>query len=290
MGFCGVKMDKIRIDKVVIFGAGRMGSTIAIAMAQAGIKVVVVSRKDKNKVFSLVVPRLIKSIEKKELTIKNKSKILENISGTVKVNVSADADLVLDAITENFEEKKKLFKQLNLICAPKTIFATNTSALSVERLSLISNRPNQFIGMHFFNPADKMKLVEIIRTKTVSESVVRRIKEIVKKINKEFIVIEDIPGFIVNRLFFPMLNEAVNLVEEKVASPGDVDRAMFFGANFPMGPLALADLIGLDICLAILESLYKRTEDKKYAPSSLLLKKVRSGQLGKKTHRGFYSY
>lgn len=193
-------------------------------------------------------------------------------------------------IVENFEEKKKLFKQLDLLCPPNTIFATNTSALSVKHLSSVTNRPDRFIGMHFFNPADKMNLVEIIKTDTVLKSVVREIKIFVKKLNKESVIVKDAPGFIVNRLLFPMINEAANLVEEKIASPGDIDKAMLLGANYPVGPLALADIIGLDVCLMILESLYERTKEKKYAPSLLLLKKVKNGQLGKKTSRGFYNY
>lgn len=290
MGLRRIEMAKVKIDKVVIFGAGRMGSTIAIAMAQAGIKVTMRSRKDGNKIFTLVGPRLTKAIERGELTTDDKNKILRNISGTTNINIAIKADLVLETIIENFEEKKKLFKQLDLLCPPQTIFATNTSALSVKHLSSVTNRQDRFIGMHFFNPADKIRLVEIIKADTVSESVVRKIKNFVKKLNKEPIIVKDTPGFIVNRLLFLMINEAANLVKEKIAPPGDIDKAMLLGANHPIGPLALADMIGLDVCLMILESLYKRTKKKKYAPSLLLLKKVKNGQLGKKTDQGFYSY
>jgi len=283
-------MDKKRISKVVIFGAGRIGATIAIAMAQVGVKVIVKSRKDKNRIFSLVEPRLTKAIKKGELTINDKKKILGNISGVININVVTEADLVLETIIESFEEKKKLFKQLDSFCPPRIIFATNTSALSVERLSLEINRPDRFIGMHFFYPADKMRLVEIVKTKTVSESVFVKIKKFVKKLNKEFIVVKDSPGFIVNRLLFPMINEAANLVYKGVISPEDLDKAALFGLNYPVGPLRLADLIGLDVCVAVLSSIYKSTKEIKYAPSLILLQKIKVGQLGKKTGCGFYNY
>jgi len=290
VGLCGVEMDKMKIDKVVIFGAGRMGSTIAITMAMIGIKVIVRSRDNGNKILTLVESRLTKAVEKGELTVDYKKEILRNISGTTNINIAAEADLILETIIENFEEKKKLFKQLDLLCSPETIFATNTSALSIKRLSSVTNRPDRFLGMHFFNPADKMKLVEIIKTDRVSESVVREIKKFVKKLNKEPIIIKDIPGFVVNRLLFPVINEAANLVYKGVISPEDLDKAALFGLNHPVGPLRLADLIGLDVCVAVLSSIYKSTKEIKYAPSLILLQKIKAGQLGKKTGRGFYNY
>lgn len=283
-------MGKIEINKVVIIGAGRMGSTIAIAMAQAGVKVTVSSRKDKNKIFTFVEPRLSKSVKKGELTAEGKAGILENISGTTDIKTAVKADLVLETIVENLEIKKKLFEKLDSICPPEVIFATNTSALSVECLSLATKRKDRFVGMHFFNPADKVNLIEIVRTNAVGDKVIERIENFATNLGKEYLVVKDTPGFIVNRLLFLMINEAASLVKDKVASPADIDKAMQLGANHPVGPLILADIIGLDVCLEIMKSIYKRTKDKKYFPCSLIIEKVKKCQLGKKTRLGFYNY
>lgn len=278
------------ISKVAIFGAGRMGVTIAIALARGGIKVIIRSHKDKDKVFKSVKPRLETAIKKNKLSIQDKEKIIKNIYSTTDMESAANVDLIIETIIENLGEKRKLFKQLDKICGNEVIFATNTSSLSIMEISSVTNRRNRFVGLHFFNPADLMHLVEIIKTKYVSKEVIEKMVKFVKSIDKEPIVMEDAPGFIVNRLLICMINEAINLVKEGVFSPQDIDKAMRLGANHPVGPLALADTIGLDICLMITKSLYEKTNNKKYAPSLLLLEKVKKGQLGKKTKQGFYKY
>lgn len=278
------------ISKVAIFGAGRMGSTIAIALARVGIEVIIRSHKDKNKVFKSVKPRLETAIEKNKLSIQEKEKIIKNIYSTTDIESAANVDLIIETIIENLGEKRKLFKQLDKICGDEVIFATNTSSLSIMEISSATNRRDRFVGLHFFNPADLMRLVEIIKTEYVSKEVIEKMVKFVKSIDKEPIVVEDTPGFIVNRLLICMINEAINLVKKGISSPQDIDKAMRLGANHLSGPLALADTIGLDICLMITKSLYEKTNDKKYGPSLLLSEKVKKGQLGKKTKQGFYRY
>ena len=196
----------------------------------------------------------------------------------------------LEAIIENVQIKRDLFKKLDAICPETTIFATNTSSISITEIGSATNRADRFIGMHFFNPATVMKLVEIIRGMNTSQETFDRIKELSIAIGKEPVEVAEAPGFVVNRILIPMINEAIELVQQGVASPEDIDQAMKLGANHPMGPLALGDLVGLDVCLAIMDTLYNETHDGKYRASTLLRKMVRAGRLGRKTGKGFFEY
>ena len=206
------------------------------------------------------------------------------------MNLAADCDLVVEAAIENMKIKKEIFAELDKICKPETILASNTSSLSITEVASATNRPEKVIGMHFFNPAPVMKLVEIIRGMATSQETFDAVKELSVAIGKEPVEVEEAPGFVVNRILIPMINEASFIFQEGIASVEDIDTAMKYGANHPMGPLALGDLIGLDVCLAIMDVLYNETGDTKYRSSSILRKYVRAGWLGRKSGRGFYNY
>ena len=206
------------------------------------------------------------------------------------MNLAEDCDLVVEAAIENMKIKKEIFAELDKICKPETILASNTSSLSITEVASATNRPEKVIGMHFFNPAPVMKLVEIIRGMATSQETFDFVKGLSLAIGKEPVEVAEAPGFVVNRILIPMINEASFILQEGIASVEDIDTAMKFGANHPMGPLALGDLIGLDVCLAIMDVLYNETGDNKYRASSTLRKYVRAGWLGRKTGRGFYNY
>ena len=206
------------------------------------------------------------------------------------MNLAADCDLVVEAAIENMKIKKEIFAELDKICKPETILASNTSSLSITEVASATNRPEKVIGMHFFNPAPVMKLVEIIRGMATSQETFDAVKELSVAIGKEPVEVEEAPGFVVNRILIPMINEASFILQEGIASVEDIDTDMKYGANHPMGPLALGDLIGLDVCLAIMDVLYNETGDTKYRSSSILRKYVRAGWLGRKSGRGFYNY
>ena len=224
------------------------------------------------------------------MTEEVKEDILSRISGTTDMNLAADCDLVVEAAVENMKIKKEIFAELDKICKPETILASNTSSLSITEVASATSRPEKVIGMHFFNPAPVMKLVEIIRGMATSQETFDAVKELSLAIGKEPVEVAEAPGFVVNRILIPMINEASFILQEGIASVEDIDTAMKFGANHPMGPLALGDLIGLDVCLAIMDVLYNETGDTKYRASSTLRKYVRAGWLGRKTGRGFYNY
>ena len=224
------------------------------------------------------------------MTEETKEDILSRISGTTDMNLAADCDLVVEAAIENMKIKKEIFAELDKICKPETILASNTSSLSITEVASATGRPEKVIGMHFFNPAPVMKLVEIIRGMATSQETFDAVKELSLAIGKEPVEVAEAPGFVVNRILIPMINEASFILQEGIASVEDIDTAMKFGANHPMGPLALGDLIGLDVCLAIMDVLYNETGDTKYRASSTLRKYVRAGWLGRKTGRGFYNY
>lgn len=213
-----------------------------------------------------------------------------HIEGTVNISDMADADLVIEAIIEKMEPKKLLYKQLDDICKKSTVFASNTSGLSITELATATKRPDQVIGMHFFNPVPVMKLVEIIKGQETSEETLQTIQSLVETFGKEGILVNDAPLFVVNRILVPMINEAIFVLAEGTASAKEIDQGMMLGANHPIGPLALADLIGLDTLLLVMETLYTETQDSKYRVSPLLKKLVRAGHLGRKTGKGFYSY
>ena len=280
------------MEKIFVLGAGTMGSGIVQAFAQKGYEVIVRDIKDELVQSGIVRINngLSKLVSKGKMTEETKEDILSRISGTTDMNLAADCDLVVEAAIENMKIKKEIFAELDKICKPETILASNTSSLSITEVASATSRPEKIIGMHFFNPAPVMKLVEIIRGMATSQETFDAVKELSVAIGKEPVEVEEAPGFVVNRILIPMINEASFILQEGIASVEDIDTAMKYGANHPMGPLALGDLIGLDVCLAIMDVLYNETGDTKYRASSTLRKYVRAGWLGRKTGRGFYNY
>lgn len=280
------------MEKIFVLGAGTMGSGIVQAFAQKGYEVIVRDIKDELVQSGIVRINngLSKLVSKGKMTEETKEDILSRISGTTDMNLAADCDLVVEAAIENMKIKKEIFAELDKICKPETILASNTSSLSITEVASATNRAEKVIGMHFFNPAPVMKLVEIIRGMATSQETFDAVKELSVAIGKEPVEVEEAPGFVVNRILIPMINEASFILQEGIASVEDIDTAMKYGANHPMGPLALGDLIGLDVCLAIMGVLYNETGDTKYRSSSILRKYVRAGWLGRKSGRGFYNY
>ena len=280
------------MEKIFVLGAGTMGSGIVQAFAQKGYEVIVRDIKDELVQSGIVRINngLSKLVSKGKMTEETKEDILSRISGTTDMNLAADCDLVVEAAIENMKIKKEIFAELDKICKPETILASNTSSLSITEVASATNRPEKVIGMHFFNPAPVMQLVEIIRGMATSQETFDAVKELSVAIGKEPVEVEEAPGFVVNRILIPMINEASFILQEGIASVEDIDTAMKYGANHPMGPLALGDLVGLDVCLAIMDVLYKETGDTKYRSSSILRKYVRAGWLGRKSGRGFYNY
>lgn len=277
---------------VCVLGAGTMGAGIAQAFAAKGFEVILRDIKNEfvERGLNNINKGLSKRVAKGKMDEQTKEDILTRISGTVDLNLAADCDLVVEAAVERMDIKKEIFKELDKICKPETILASNTSSLSITEVASATLRPDKVIGMHFFNPAPVMKLIEIIRGMATSQETFDAVKEISLEIGKEPVEVKEAPGFVVNRILIPMINEAVGIYAEGIASPEDIDKAMKLGANHPMGPLALGDLIGLDVCLAIMDVLYKETGDTKYRAHSLLRKYVRAGWLGRKTKKGFFEY
>ena len=278
--------------KVYVIGTGTMGAGVVQAFAQANVPVVMKSRTQASldKAVGKISKSLAKLVEKGKIEQAYMDATMANISTTTNYADFADADLVIEAASEDMNLKKEVFAELAKICKPETIFATNTSSLSITEIAACTDRPAQFIGMHFFNPAPVMKLVEVIKGQMTSEETSNKIFELATVIGKTPVMVEEAPGFVVNRILIPMINEAVGIYAEGIASVEDIDSAMKLGANHPMGPLALGDLIGLDVCLAIMEVLYNEFADSKYRPHPLLKKMVRAGQLGRKSGQGFYKY
>lgn len=281
------------MKNVCIIGAGTMGAGIAQVFATKGYEVTMLVRnmeKYNNVNLPGITKRLEKSVAKGKMTEEVKNEILGRISGTDKMEDVKDVDLIIEAIAENMETKRAYFDKLDKICKPETIFASNTSSLSITEIASYTTRPEKVIGMHFFNPATAMKLVEVIRGMATSDDTFTTIRDLAAEVGKEPVEVKEAPGFVVNRILIPMINEAIGILDQGIATVEGIDKAMMLGANHPMGPLALGDLIGLDVCLAIMDVLYKESGDSKYRANSLLRKYVRAGYLGRKTKRGFYDY
>jgi 3-hydroxybutyryl-CoA dehydrogenase len=240
--------------------------------------------------IATVNKNLEKLVAKEKITADEKNAVMARIKGSTDISIVADADLIIEAATEEMESKKALFAELDQLCKPETIIATNTSSLSITEIAASTNRPDKIIGMHFFNPVPMMKLVEIIKGLATSDETRDTILELTQKLGKTPVEVNEAPGFVVNRILIPMINEGIGILADGVAKAEDIDQAMMLGANHPMGPLALGDLVGLDVCLAIMEVLHSEFGEDKYRPHPLLKKMVRAGKLGRKTGEGFYKY
>jgi len=280
------------MKKIGVLGTGTMGAGIIQVLAQNGYEVVLRARREASveKGIATVNKNLEKMVAKEKITAADKDAIMARIHGSTDINIVADADLIIEAATEEMESKKALFAELDQLCKPETIIATNTSSLSITEIAAATKRSDKIIGMHFFNPVPMMKLVEIIKGLATSDETKETILELTKKLGKTPVEVEEAPGFVVNRILIPMINEGIGILADGVAKAEDIDQAMMLGANHPMGPLALGDLVGLDVCLAIMEVLHSEYGDDKYRPHPLLKKMVRAGKLGRKSGEGFYNY
>ena len=280
------------ITTVGIVGAGTMGNGIAQACAVKGIDVVMVdiAQAAVDKGIATVGKSLDRLLQKEKITEADRDAALGRIKGSTSYDDLKKAQLVIEAATENHELKNKILKQLDELLDPEVIIATNTSSISITQLAAVTKRPEKFVGMHFFNPVPMMALVEIIRGLQTSDATHDSVKELALKLGKSPITVKNAPGFVVNRILVPMINEAFFVLAEGLATPEDIDTGMKLGCNHPIGPLALADMIGLDVCLAVMEVYLEQFGDSKYRPCPLLREYVAAGRLGRKTGMGVYSY
>lgn len=280
------------IKTIGVVGAGQMGSGIAQVASAAGLNVIMSDIKDElvQKGLVTIKRNLDRLVDKQKITSQNGDEIMARVRGTTRVEDMGEADLVVEAATEDESLKHSIFKNLDSVCQKKVILATNTSSISITKIASATERPDRVIGMHFMNPVPVMKLVEIIRGLATSDETFQTVKETAEKMGKTPLEARDFPGFISNRILMPMINEAIYALFEGVGSAEAIDGVMKLGMNHPMGPLELADLIGLDTCLSIMEVLYQGFGDSKYRPCPLLRKYVDAGYLGRKTGRGFYAY
>jgi 3-hydroxybutyryl-CoA dehydrogenase len=280
------------IKKVMVIGAGQMGSGIAQVCAQAGFDVLLNDIKEESfaKGLATITKNLSRNVEKNRMTEDEKNEVLARITKSLDLTDASKVDIIIEAAVENMEIKQSIFKKLDEIAPEHAILATNTSSLPITEIAAATNRPEKVIGMHFMNPVPVMKLVEIIRGLATADDVYTAVEEMTKKLAKVPVEVNDFPGFVSNRILMPMINEAIYTLYEGVATKEAIDDVMKLGMNHPMGPLQLADFIGLDTCLYIMEILHEGFGDSKYRPCPLLRKYVKAGWLGKKSGRGFYVY
>jgi 3-hydroxybutyryl-CoA dehydrogenase len=282
----------MELKKIGVVGAGTMGNGISQALSVAGFEVVMtdVAAAPLERGLAAISGGLDRLIKKEKMTAAEKSAVMGRIRTATELGAIKDCDLVIEAATENFELKTKIFRQMDELARKEAVIASNTSSISITRLAALTKRPDQVIGMHFFNPVAVMALVELIRGLQTSDATYAAVDALARKLGKTPVQVRNSPGFVVNRLLCPMINEAVFVLAEGLASAAQIDEAMKLGANHPIGPLALCDLIGLDVELAVLQVLYEGFKDPKYRPAPLLVEMVEAGYLGRKTKRGFFTY